>query len=117
MDVGSQQLLASSRFTSEQDTGVGSRHLRRLTEDVAERVTSSDHLRRIADDFPIALVLALQIRSLERVLDDEQYSVARERLLEKVEGTASCRLDRVANRRVPGDHHHRCRILALLQRA
>ena len=85
-------------------------------ERAAERVAPADHLRRVADQLAEALVLALQVRSLERVLDHEQHAVAGERLLEEVEGAAARGLDRVADGAVAGDHHHRRGIVALLER-
>ena len=65
----------------------------------AERGARADHLRRVADELAEALVLALQVRSLERVLDDQQHAVAGERLLQKIERAAARRLDGVANGR------------------
>ena len=64
-----------------------------------------NHPRRVADQLAVALVLALQVRPLERVLDDQQHAVARERLLEELERAHLRRLDRVGDRAVPGDHH------------
>ena len=55
----------------------------------------------LPDQFPVTLVLALQVRPLERVLDDQQHAVARERLLEEVERADPRRLDGVGHRPVP----------------
>ena len=84
---------------------VGSRHLRRLVNGVLERRASADHPRAVADQLAKTLVLALQLGTLDRVLDDEEHAVARERLLQEVERAATGRLDRIADRSVPGDHH------------
>ena len=113
MDVRRQQLLAGARLAGQQHAGVGSRDLRRLLHRAPERRARADHPRRVADQLAEALVLALQVRPLERVLHDEQHAVAGERLLEEVERAAARRLDRVADRAVPGDHHHRRRVVAL----
>ena len=117
VDVRGEQLLAGSRFAGQQHAGVGPRDLRGLVDHVAERVAPADHLRRVADQLPEPLVLALQIRSLDRVLDHEEHAVAGQRLLQEVERAGSRRLDRVADRAVTGDHDHRRGIVALLQRA
>ena len=105
MDVGREQLLAGPRLSRQQHADVGSRHLRRLLHGLPEHGRRSDHPRRVADQLAEALVLALQVRPLERVLDDQQHAVARERLLEEVERAHLRRLDGVGNRAVPGDHH------------
>ena len=106
MDVRRQQLLAGSRFARQQHADVGSRHLRRLLHGAAGTPALDPIIRGASpDQLAEALVLALQVRPLERVLDDEQHAVARERLLEEVERAAPRRLDGVGNRAVPGDHH------------
>ena len=105
MDVGGQQLLAGPGLSRQQHADVGSRHLGRLLHGVLERGRRSDHPRRVPDQLAEALVLALQVRPLERVLDDQQHAVARERLLEELERAHLRRLNRVGNRAVTGDHH------------
>ena len=109
VDVRREQLLARARLAGQQHAGVRPRHLRRLLDGVPEGRARADHPRRLADQLAEPLVLALQVRSLERVLDDEQHAVAGERLLEKIEGAAARRLDRIADGAVPGNHHDRRR--------
>ena len=116
MDVRGEQFLARARLADEQHADVRSRHLRGLIDGVPERRARADHPRRLADQLAEALVLALQLGSLERVLGDEQHPVARERLLEKIERAASRRLHRIADGAVPGDHHRRRRVVTLPQR-
>ena len=117
MHVRRQQLLAGARLAGEQHADVRPRDLRRLLDRLPERGAPADHLRRLADQLAEPLVLALQVRSLERVLGDEQHAIARERLLEEIERAAARRVHRVANRAVAGNHHHRRRFVALPQRA
>ena len=117
MHVRREQFLARARLAREQHADVRPRHLRGLLDGLPERRALADHLRRVADQLAEALVLALQVGALERVLRDEQHAVARERLLEKVERAAPRRVHRIADGAVPGDHHHRRRVVALPQRS
>ena len=117
MDVRRQQLLARARLAGQQHADIRSRHLRRLLDGVLERRARPDHPRRVADQLAESLVLALQLGPLERVLDDEQHAVARERLLQEIERAVPRRLHRIADRGVPGNHHGRRRIVALPQRS
>ena len=105
VDVGGQQLLARAGFSRQQDRDVGTRHLRCLPHGLLECWRRSNHLRRVAHQFTVALVVAAQVRPFERVLDDQQHAVARERFFEEVERADLRRLNRVSNRAVPGDHH------------
>ena len=113
MDVRRQQLLARPRLAREQHADIRSRDLRGLLDRVLERRARPDHPRRVADQLAESLVLALQVGPLERVLHDEQHAVAGERLLEEIERAAAGRVDGIADRRVPGNHHDRRCIVAL----
>jgi hypothetical protein len=107
VDVGGQQLLARTGLTGKQDCHVRTRHLRGLPHGLLEYWRRPNHPGRVPDQFAVALVLALQVRPLERVLDDQQHAVARERFLEEVERANLRRFDSVRHRAVPGDHHGR----------
>ena len=117
MDVGGQQLLAGPGLSRQQHADVGPRHLGRLLHGLLERGRRSDHPRRVPDQLAVALVLALQVRPLERVLDDQQHAVARERLLEELERAHLRRLNRVGHRAVTGDHHGSGSLIPLPHRA
>ena len=54
-----------------------------------------------------------QPRLVERVADRDQHALARQRLLDEVEGAELGRLDRGAHRAVPGDDHDRQRLVDL----
>ena len=116
MDVLGEQLLAGSRLARQQHASIRSRNLCRLHDGMLERGAAPDHPRTVANHLAVALVLELQIRSLESVLHDQEHPIARERLLEKVERATARRLDCVANRPVARDHDCRRRIVALPER-
>ncbi len=101
----------------QQNPRVGFGHLRRFGHRAPERRALADHSWRLAHQVAECLILDLQVRSLQRVLDDEQHAIARERLLEEIERAVSRRLDRVLDRPVARDHDHGRRIAALSQPA
>src|ERR1700719_2737165 len=94
MDLAGDELLARSRFSLDQDGGL----CRRGALDLREQLLDSG---RFADELVLALFLFAQLVNLllellraHGVADGEQQLVAIERLLEKIECTAFCALDR-----------------------
>ncbi len=117
VDMRGEQLLAGPRFSGQQHTRVRSRDLRGLRDGALERRAAADHFRRVPDQLPKPLVLALEIRSLEGILDDQKHAIAGERFLQKVKCADSRGFDRIADRRVSGNHDRRGRIVGLPERS
>ena len=116
MHVRGEQLLARAGLAEQQHGDVRPRDLRRLLHGLQKRRAPPDHPRRVAHQLAKALVLALQIQSLQRVLGHEQHAIARERLFQEIERAAARRHDGVLDRAVPGDHHDGRRDVALPDR-
>src|SRR6476646_9368558 len=112
-----EEFLACARLSQQQDRHVGACDLRRLSDRVLKQWRRSDHLRCIADQFSIALILTMQVRPVERVLDHEQDTIAGQRLLQEVEGTHLRRLHRVGHRAMSGDHDDYRPVIRLPYRA
>ena len=115
--VRGEQLLAGAGLAGKQHADVRSRDLRRLLDRLAEQRAPADHPGRLADQLAEPLVLALQLGSLDRVRSTSSTRSRASGFSRKSNAPLARRIDRVADRPVPGDHHHRRRVVALPERA
>jgi hypothetical protein len=107
VDVAGEKLFTGPRFPNQQHARVRAGGERCLLHRSDEAGARSDHPRRASDHFPQTLVLAAQIRLLERVLQGKQHLVSPKRFLQKVKRPGARRLYRLGDRAVPGDHDYR----------
>src|SRR5262249_23634326 len=77
---------------------------RRLSNCKFKRRAGTDHFRTISDNFSKALVFALKLLLLQRILDDDEDLISAERLLEKIESAGTNGFDGVRDRAMTGDH-------------
>ena len=104
------QFFPGPRFAVNQNPSIGRRHNRGL---LAQRL----HGNAVSHDHALGLQLLLQVSvfvaqllGVNRVLDQDQGAVNRERLLQKVVRPQFGGAHRGLNRAVPGDHDHFRRI-------
>ena len=102
-------LLARARRAGNQNSAAGRRHPLDLLPQLVGRRRDADEVEVASGPKPQLLVLAPQLRRLDRALDDQQQPVRFERLFEKIIGSQLDRLDRRLDRSVPADHDHRHR--------
>src|SRR5262249_21042499 len=112
-----QQFLSRSRFTQQQNTRIGSRHESGLFNGALKGFAASDHLRSISNQFAKPLIFLSQVRLLDRILDYDQHSVARQRLFEEIKCTGASGLDSIGNRAVTRNHDDWSAIIALAKSA
>jgi hypothetical protein len=107
VDLTRHQLLAGSVVAGDQNPAVGRRcHLDLLLE-LRDRLGFAEDLVGVQRLSPQSLVLVLEARLIQRVLNRQKQLVDRERLLDEVEGTDARGADGRLDRSVTAHHHDR----------
>src|SRR5262249_24284790 len=117
MDIRCEQFFPCTGFSGYKYACVRTCDARRLLDRVQKRDARTDHLRTFADNFAKTFILATHARLFERIVKDQQYSVASERFLEEVERAGPGRFDRVGDRAVARNHDDRRAVVVLAQPA
>ena len=106
MDSASDRLASAARLAGEQHRcGRGRCHVGLLAQSQGGKALAGDLglSRQLFEQAPVVLLEPL---SVQRVAQDQQRLLQRERLLDEIEGAQLGRPDRRVDGAVPRDHHH-----------
>ncbi len=111
VDGARDELLADAAFAEQHHRGVGrGRPLHRFEHRPQRLAVADDFVPDLHGQLQRAVLLP-QLAHGETVGHRYEDALARKRLFDEVEGTETCRLHRVGNGAVPGDHRHRERFI------